>query len=750
MTEDLEEQSTGTLDLQQYLGVVRRRHFHFLIPLFIGWALVWGASWTLAPRYQSNTLILVEQPTMPKNYVTPNINDDLQERLQTITQQILSRTRLLHIIDQFGLYGSDHGQRPADDKVELMRKDIAIDLVRGPGDQISSFNVSYTSRDPHLAQKITGEITNLFINENLEVRQQQSEDTTKFLESQLEAARQNLAQQEDRISRFKGQHVGEMPGQLASNLQILSGLQSQLQSSEDALSTARQQHVYLQSLADQYRALQGSAKSPGGTDIGLPALDQELDRLRKQLTDLSSRYTDRHPDVRKVKEQIAETEKMRDQLLTRLKTKGSDSTNGGDTTGSVDQNDDPSQAGMSPQIESQLRSNQLEITNRERSIAALRAKIDEYQARLNQEPIREQQLADLTRGYEQSKANYDDLLKKKNESAMATSMELLQQGERFRIMDPPSFPQRPQFPNRLKFCGMGLGIGLVLGVVVAGVFEFMDDRLYSAKEIRKLLPADVIGEIPAIVNGADSKIASTDTVVRLGDGNNCAGCHTGRFGIQLPARLTLPMYKRFYNLKRNPFDITPDPSFLFPTRKHNEALAALYYGVKRRKGFVVLTGEVGTGKTVLVRCLLQILNRANVAFAYVFNPRLSAMEFLQYVVADLHLPTAGKSKSELLIELSNYAIDRHHKGLTTVLVVDEAHHLSADVLEEIRLLTNLETGEAKLLQILLAGQPELDEKLDSVDLRQLKQRIALRSRLDALSLEETCGYVLPPPEYRRQ
>jgi general secretion pathway protein A len=173
-------------------------------------------------------------------------------------------------------------------------------------------------------------------------------------------------------------------------------------------------------------------------------------------------------------------------------------------------------------------------------------------------------------------------------------------------------------------------------------------------------------------------------------------------------------------------------------------LAALYYGVKRRKGFVVLTGEVGTGKTVLVRCLLQILNRANVAFAYVFNPRLSAMEFLQYVVADLHLPTAGKSKSELLIELSNYAIDRHHKGLTTVLVVDEAHHLSADVLEEIRLLTNLETGEAKLLQILLAGQPELDEKLDSVDLRQLKQRIALRSHLDALNLEETCGYV-----YRR-
>jgi polysaccharide biosynthesis transport protein len=507
MFDDVEEKSSEGLDVQHYMGIVRRRHIHFLIPLLLGWALVWGASWVLPPRYQSSTLILVEQPTMPKNYVTPNISDDLQQRLQSITQQILSRTRLLHIIDQFGLYGSERGQRSADDKVDLMRKDINIELVRGPGEQISSFNVSFVSRDPHIAKQVTGEITNLFINENLEVRQQQSEDTTKFLENQLEAARQSLAQQEDRISRFKGQHVGEMPAQLATNLQILSGLQSQLQNSEDALSAAKQQHVYLQTLADQYRTLQGSTKSPGGIAVGLPALDQELERLKRQLADLSSHYTERHPDVRKVKQQIAETESMRERILASLKTRSSSGTNGTDTTSPMSQDGDPTQEGMSPQIETQLRSNQIEITNRERSIAALKAKIDEYQARLNQEPVREQQLADLTRGYEQSKANYDDLLKKKNESAMATSMELLQQGERFRIMDPPSFPQKPQFPNRLKFCGIGLGIGLALGVVVVGIFEFLDDRLYNAKEIRTLLPADVIGEIPDIVNVSDAQIA---------------------------------------------------------------------------------------------------------------------------------------------------------------------------------------------------------------------------------------------------
>jgi general secretion pathway protein A len=202
------------------------------------------------------------------------------------------------------------------------------------------------------------------------------------------------------------------------------------------------------------------------------------------------------------------------------------------------------------------------------------------------------------------------------------------------------------------------------------------------------------------------------------------------------------MYKAFFNLKRNPFEITPDPSFLFPTGRHNEALAALYYGVRRHKGFVVLTGEVGTGKTLLLRCLLQLLKQsADVKYAYVFNGRLTPLEFLQYIAGDLGLPAAGKNKSELLLQLAAYVVARGERKLTTVLVVDEAHHLSEEILEEIRLLTNLETAEEKLLQILLVGQPELDDKLDSNDLRQLKQRIAVRSHLASLSVEETKGYI---------
>jgi polysaccharide chain length determinant protein (PEP-CTERM system associated) len=402
------------------------------------------------------------------------------------------------------LYGGSHGQTTPDEKVESMRKDIEIELVRDThNNEITAFNVYYSARDPHVAQQVTSELTNLFINESLEVRQQQSEDTTKFLESQLEDARKVLAEQEAKIQEFKGQHVSELPTQQASNLQILSGLQSQLQNEQDVLNTAKQQRVYLQTLIDQYRTLQGTSRTADGAPTGLPAIDQELDRLKSQLSDLSSRYTDRHPDLRKLKNQIAKTEKTRDQLLADLKNQKNGSQPDGVTVARDVAN--PSQNSAMVQLQGQLQANQAEITNREQAIAGLKAKVNDYQVRLNQEPVREQQLAELTRGYDQSKANYDDLLKKKNGSEMATSMERLQQGERFRILDPPSLPLKPVFPDRLKFCGIGLGVGLALGVVVAGGFEMMDDRLYSEKEIKDLLPMAVISEIPEILNPSDER-----------------------------------------------------------------------------------------------------------------------------------------------------------------------------------------------------------------------------------------------------
>lgn len=202
------------------------------------------------------------------------------------------------------------------------------------------------------------------------------------------------------------------------------------------------------------------------------------------------------------------------------------------------------------------------------------------------------------------------------------------------------------------------------------------------------------------------------------------------------------MYKSFFGLTRNPFDLVPDPTCFVATRRHNEALASLYYGVRWHKGFIVVTGEVGTGKTLLLRCLLRLLRASkDVAYAYVFNSRMEPTEFLQYIVSDFGLSAAGKNKGELLLELGQFLIARGAKKQTTVLIVDEAHHLSSEILEEIRLLSNLETTDEKLLQIVLVGQPEFDETLDAVNLRQLKQRIALRAHLGSLDAAETREYI---------
>jgi general secretion pathway protein A len=202
------------------------------------------------------------------------------------------------------------------------------------------------------------------------------------------------------------------------------------------------------------------------------------------------------------------------------------------------------------------------------------------------------------------------------------------------------------------------------------------------------------------------------------------------------------MYKQFFGLTRNPFEISPDPFFYHPTPRHNEALANLHYGVGRRKGFIVITGEVGTGKTLLVRCLLSELRKNNIAFGYVFNPLLSVVEFFQYIMADLGLPYVGRTKAEMLLDLNRHLIQRHARGLITALVVDEAQALRRELLEEIRLLTNLETSQQKLLQIVLMGQPELEVILDSQELRQLKQRVALRCQLQPLDYQQTRGYIL--------
>jgi len=496
------EEDLKPIELPEYSeikGLVRRRRWEFLLPFFFGWLLVWGASWLVPSTYCSGTLILVEQPAVPEKYVVSNIDTDIQQQLDSITQQILSRTHLLHIIDTVGLYAKERKRMTDDDLVERMRKDIEIDLVRNDDRKLSAFNIYYYSRNPKLAQAATSELANLFISENLEQRQKRSENTTSFLEDQLEQARQKLAEQEAKMREFKDKHIGELPTQTQTNLQILAGLQNQEEAAEDSLNRAKQQNTYLESLLNQYRALDRGAKASDEETGGLAAVDKELEQLKAKLADLTAHYTDKHPDVRKTKEQIARATKVREKLLAEM----NQATNAPDG-GNAGTSGEPESQSML-ELESQLKANRLEIANRDAEIRDLRSKVSEYQGRLNMAPVMEQQFADITRDYDQSKADYESLLKKKNESEMATDLEKTQQGEHFRMMDPPNLPAKPAKPNRVMFCGVGLLAGLVLGGGIVAAREKLSGKVYSEREIKKLVPFEVIVEIPPIETPAEQR-----------------------------------------------------------------------------------------------------------------------------------------------------------------------------------------------------------------------------------------------------
>jgi len=201
------------------------------------------------------------------------------------------------------------------------------------------------------------------------------------------------------------------------------------------------------------------------------------------------------------------------------------------------------------------------------------------------------------------------------------------------------------------------------------------------------------------------------------------------------------MYHRFYGLSENPFNVNPDPRYLYVTEHIQEALACLQYGIENRKGFILLSGEGGTGKTTLLNRLLENLRQQGIASAFIFNSRLNTIQFLDFMLADFGLPTEPRVKSQMLMRLNHWLLERYRMGGTTVLIVDEAQNLSLEVLEEIRLLTNLETSSEKLLQIVLAGQPELEQKLGRPQVRQLRQRITLRGKTFPLAQEETQLYI---------
>jgi succinoglycan biosynthesis transport protein ExoP len=507
MAEELDE--PVFLSWEEYWAIAVRRRWWILLSVFLAWGTVWGVSWLLPSTYQSEALILLEQQKVPDQFVVPNVSASLQDRVQSISQQILSRTRLQATIDRFHLYSRHDGLgnlfRPRD-PVELMRNDITIELVRAPGrpGEFTAFKMRYSAGSPGVAQQVNSELTSLFVKENVEAQQQLSEDTTSFLENELADARAKMEEQEAKVAAFKAKHLGELPSQLESNVQILAGIQTQLQSTEHALDAARQQKLYMESLLQQYQS-RASLDSAGGGSGGVNgdstmtpsrALDKELLDLRLRLQDLQTRYTESHPDVVALKGKIAKAEKLKktveDEVVGNLRS--SKITNPADPGTNEELQDAGSPSMM--QLQSQLRANQLEIENYQQHEKDLESQASSYRARLNLTPETEQELTDISRGYEESKTNYNSLLQKQMQSQLATSLEQRQKGEQFRIVDPPSLPNKPSAPNHFKVSLVGLALGIALGLGIASLLELTDVRVRKERDLAGIVPVSVLVGIP--------------------------------------------------------------------------------------------------------------------------------------------------------------------------------------------------------------------------------------------------------------
>lgn len=491
--------------MRQYAAMVARHRWWVIISAFSFWAIGLAASVLLPPRFRSETVILIEQQRVLPQYVTPNVSNDLQQRMQSLTQQILSRTRLVRIMDEFHLYEKRSNQPAGDDLVQRMRNDITIELIKASGhaDELSAFKVSYSAPTPALAQGVAGQITSLFIEENLRNQQQLSEDTTAFLDNQLAEARKDLERQEQLLGEFRSKYLGELPEQLSSNVQILSGLQSRLQSATGALHQAEQQRLYLASLVGQSKSLQRrqSPDEDNPVSPGAPTtLDDQIDKMQADLAELTARYTPQHPDVVRLKEQIANAEAMKRQL-------DADAKPGSKPAPSTSVRIRSANQSISPiaQMESQLKANELEIANRKQEVQTVENQIEQYQARLNLTPIREQQLADVERNHQQSQANYDSLLAKKLQSGMATDLAKRQQGQQFKIIDPPSLPQRSYWPDPLQFSLVGLVGGLVVGLARIILKEAADPRVHSEEDMRQWFATPVVAAIPPLLTRAEQK-----------------------------------------------------------------------------------------------------------------------------------------------------------------------------------------------------------------------------------------------------
>jgi len=492
------------LTMDDYVGMLRRRLWVVLIPALIAPAIGFGISYFFQPKYTSVATVIVEGQKVPEKIVDPMFTQDLMQRVTTLQQQVLSRSRMQPVLERLGIVKSGGN---VDEVLEDIRKNVTVAPVlpdsslgittastkkKSKTSDFPGFEIDYIGSNPKVAQQLCTEITSMVLEENLKSREQISQGTTEFLGRQVDEAKRNLDAQDAKMAAFKRQYVGQLPGDADNNLKILMGLNSQLDANTQTLNRAQQDKAYADSvLAQQVAAWKASSQSSTSPQ----ALQQQLTAMQSQLMQLQGRYTADHPDVVKAKADIAELKKRLDEVNSAKPDATSDKATG-------------SEPPEIRQLRVQIHQYEIAIAQAGQEQKRLQGEINMYQGRVALSPSVEEQYKAVTRDYDTAQKFYQDLLAKKNESEMTTSMYREQQGEQFTLASPATLPTTPSFPNRLFFAGGGLGFGLFLGMGLALWLEMRDKAIRNELDVQAVMELPMLIALPWVGEGDEKNLRS--------------------------------------------------------------------------------------------------------------------------------------------------------------------------------------------------------------------------------------------------
>jgi succinoglycan biosynthesis transport protein ExoP len=471
-----EPESSLNDTIDSVLGILTRRRWWILTAACCIPVAVVAVALKLPDRYVSQATLLVVQQQVSQRYVEPDNTTTTAAAVEAMKLEVLSRSQLVKIIDDLGLYASE-GSHPAPDSlVERMLRDVDIKpLETAPGQStFEAFTISFTAGSSPLAQEVTSRLTSLFIEQNQKTRGEQAANTTRFLSERLDTAKQRLTEQEQRLQAFKTANLGELPDQQQANLSALSNAREQLSATTISLFQAQQQSASIKSAIESL-------------------LNDRLARLQSEKAILLTRYTSRYPEVVKKDKEIAQIQALRDRVNKR-----------GPETGNAQDPDSPDDTALVGLIR-QAEASAAEVETLSNQQKKLKEDSEQYQARLNLTPVREQQLAEILRDYDLFRQDYTSLLNKKLQSQLTTSLEENQEGQQFRLVDPPTLPAAPSGPNRLKICLGGMAGGILFGAVLGFLIDTRDGSFHNEKALGQRFALPLVLGMPLVLTPAERR-----------------------------------------------------------------------------------------------------------------------------------------------------------------------------------------------------------------------------------------------------